>query len=394
MKILGLIVEYNPLHNGHIHHLKQSKKLVEPDITIAVMSGHFTQRGEPACTTKWLRTSLALASDIDLIIELPYAYSNQSADLFATGAISILNHLGATHIVFGSESGDIKELTNLAHLLDDPEFQGSVKKGLARGISLPAAHALANPALTGSNNTLAIQYIRAIKKLGAIIIPLTICRNIDYNEQQPTHATITSATSIRNLINADLDYQSYVPQKLTDPYIKFQNWNNHYKFLRHKLLTISSGELFAIHDMIEGIENRLISSARLCSNWEDFLARVATKRYTKTRIQRICANVLTGFTKSDMKNWNLHDGAPYVRILGFNEKGSTYLRQAKGSIRVPIYSIFAQNAHPMLKHEQKVTSAYASVYYAEYATKIIQQEYQNKPVIANPIIVSDSTLPR
>ena len=382
MKVLGLIVEYNPLHNGHVHHINESKKLVNPDITIAVMSGHFTQRGEPACTTKWNRTALALASDIDLVVELPYAYSNQAADLFAIGAISILKHLGATHVVFGSESGDISELTKLAQLLDNPGFKESVKKGLTQGLSLPSAHAQANSALKGSNNTLGIQYIRAIGQLKANITPLTIPRHAsNYNDQHPTHDKITSATAIRNMIDIDIDYSSYVPTEMDDPHIKLQNWHNHYKFLRHKLLTTPASQLEKIHDMKEGIENRLITAAMLSSNFTDFIKNVSTKRYTNTRIQRICANVLTGLTKEDIKNWELPTGASYVRILGFNKKGATYLKQLKKNIEVPVYSTFEKNAHPMLKHEQKVTAAYASVYEASHMNKVIKIEYAGKPVM-------------
>ena len=386
MKILGLIVEYNPLHNGHVYHITMSKKKVKPDITIAVMSGHFMQRGEPACTTKWNRAEFAIANGIDLVIELPYAYSNQAADLFAIGAVSILKHLGATHLVFGSELGSIDVLIELAKLMEQQDFQESVKAKLAKGFSVPASYAQVNLKLTGSNNTLGIQYIRAIKKLGVNIIPLTIKRYAgNYNDQQPTHDRITSATAIRNMIRENVDYLSYVPQEMNDDYVKLQNWNQHYKFLRHKLLTIAPGELEKIHDMVEGIENRLISSAIGSSNFNEFLEAVGTKRYTNTRIQRICANVLTGTLKKDIESWNLQQGVPYVRLLGFNEKGSTYLRRIKKKIDVPIYSTFGRDVHPMLGHELKVTAAYASVYRSCYATEIIKKEYAGKPFISKDI---------
>jgi len=382
MKVLGLIVEYNPLHNGHMYHITESKRIVNPDVTIAVMSGHFMQRGEPACTTKWNRTELALANGIDLVIELPYAYSNQAADLFAIGAVSILKHLSATHLVFGSESGDIEALTELAQLMDDARFQESVKKELAKGFSLPSAYAQVNPELTGSNNTLGIQYIRAIKKLAAGIIPLTIKRYAsDYNDQLPTDDKITSATAIRKMIDENIDYSSYVPQEIDDEHMHLQNWNQHYKFLRHKLLTTAPSELEKIHDMVEGIENRLVSAAMECSSFTNFMQTVGTKRYTNTRIQRICANVLTSLTKQDIANWNLRGGVSYIRILGFNEKGAAYLRQVKKKIAIPIYSTFEKNGYPMLKHEQKVTAAYAGVYDATDATEIMKKEYAEKPIM-------------
>ena len=382
VKVLGLIVEYNPLHNGHVHHIVESKKIVNPDVIIAVMSGHFMQRGVPACTTKWTRARLAIATGIDLVVELPYAYSNQAADLFATGAVSILKHLAATHLVFGSESGDIEALTKLAHSLDDAHFQESVKEGLAEGFSLPAAYGRVNPALTGSNNTLGIQYVRAIQKLSAKIIPLTIKRYASqYNDQLPMDDKIASATAIRRMINEDIDYLSYVPMPINDKHMKLQNWEHHYKFLRHKLLTTAPAELEKNHDMVEGIENRLIAAAMECSNFAEFIKAVGTKRYTNTRIQRICANVLTGMMKQDIANWTLQAGAPYVRVLGFNEKGAAYLKLIKKDVEVPIYSTFGKDVHPMLKHEQKATAAYASVYGARYATGIMKNEYANRPVM-------------
>ncbi|MCL1989502.1 MAG: nucleotidyltransferase [Defluviitaleaceae bacterium] len=382
MNILGLIVEYNPLHNGHVHHIKESKKLVHPDVTIAVMSGHFTQRGEPTCTTKWNRTELALANGIDLIIELPYAYSNQSADLFATGAVSILNHLFATHLVFGSEHGDINTLITLADVMDHADIQEKVKKGLTQGLSLPTAYAQANPALTGANNTLGIQYIRAIQKMRAPITSFTIKRYAsDYHDRQPTHPHLTSATAIRQMMNEDIDYSPYVPLPINDPHVTLQNWHQHYKFLRHKLLTKSPQELEKIHDMVEGIENRLASAAKIADHFLDFMRTVETKRYTQTRIQRICTNILTETTKADIASWQVQKGVPYIRPLGFNKKGSAYLKQIKEKIEIPIYSTFKKDAHPMLKHEQKVTAAYASVYEARYATEVMKKEYANKPII-------------
>jgi len=384
MKVLGLIVEYNPLHNGHVHHIAMSKKIVNPDVTIAVMSGHFMQRGEPACTTKWNRADLAIVNGVDLVIELPYAYSNQAADLFALGAVSILKHLFATHLVFGSELGDINALIELAECMDNVNFQESVKKELAKGLSLPSAYAQVNPELTGSNNTLAIQYIRAIQQLSAHILPLTIKRyGSHYNDQLPTNETITSATAIRKMINEHVDYFDYVPMTIDDNNMKLQNWHQHYQFLRHKLLTTASLDLEKIHDMVEGIENRLVAAAMNCSNFTDFIQSVGTKRYTNTRIQRICANVLTGLTKQNVANWQLQKGSPYIRILGFNEKGAAYLREIKKKTTVPIYSTFVKNAHPMLKHELKVTAAYTSVYDPNDATEIIKSEYTARPVISS-----------
>lgn len=381
MNCLGLIVEYNPLHHGHLHHLNESRKLVHPDVTIAVMSGHFMQRGEPACTNKWDRAGFALKNGINLVVELPYAFSNQSADFFATGAISILNHLQATHIVFGSESGEIESLSALASQMTSLEVQGNIKKNMAVGLSLPAAFSLMNAELSGPNNTLGIHYIRAIEALQANIIPLTIPRFAsDYHEEAPTHRKITSATAIRRMIDRGADYTPYTPVQLNDG-VKLQNWEHHYPFLRHKLLTTGSEELEKVHDMVEGVENRFISAARACSTFTQFLGVVSTKRYTRTRIQRICANVITGTRSEMIAGWHLLDGTPYIRILGFDEQGSAYLKKIKKQIEIPIYSTFGRRVHSMMKHEQSVTAAYASVYPNEQATNLMKKEFSSKPII-------------
>ena len=382
MRVLGLIVEYNPLHNGHVHHINESKKLVNPDVTIAVMSGHFMQRGEPACTTKWNRAKLALDTGIDLVVELPFAYSNQSADIFAHGAVSILHHLNATHLVFGSESGEIEELTKLADIIDNQNINKDVNKKIKEGFSLPKALAAANPDFKGSNNTLGIQYIRAVRHLKSAMVPLTISREFaDYNDIIPTDEKVTSATAIRKMIDKGIDYSQYVPIQIEDAHIRLQNWDTHYKFLRHKLLTSQMEDLNLIHDMVEGIEYRLVDSARTSGNWEEFVSQVKTKRYTRTRIQRICVNVLTGLTKKQIVEWNLRKCAPYIRILGFNKTGSSYLKQIKDDVEIPVYSNFAKKSHPMMQHEIIVTAAWCSVYQPEYITEILKRETAGKPIM-------------
>ncbi|MCL2559232.1 MAG: nucleotidyltransferase [Turicibacter sp.] len=382
MNVLGLIVEHNPLHNGHIHHINESKKLVNPDVTIAVMSGHFMQRGEPAITNKWHRAAFALEYGIDLVVELPYAFSNQSADLFATGAISLLAHLQATHVVFGSEAGSIEELTDLAALMARPDMQAKIKENMAAGLSLPAAFAWEQPGLSGPNNTLGIQYINAIKALGRAMIPLTIPRFASgYHDLAPTHDRVTSATAIREMLHRGVDVAAYTPIELADAHLSRQNWAHHYPFLRHKLLTATPATLAEIHDMVEGIENRLIRAAASAETFSAFMETVGTKRYTKTRVQRICANVLTGLTKAMVAEWQLSDGVPYVRILGLNEAGAGYLRAVKKGMAVPVYSTFGKGVHAMLQHELRVTASYASVYPGDEMTALMKREYTSKPVM-------------
>ena len=388
MKALGLIVEYNPFHNGHLHHLQASISLTKPDVVVAVMSGHFTQRGEPTIVNKWKRAEMALSAGIDLVIELPYAFGVRAADTFAKGSVSILNALGVEELVFGSESAVLKDLIELENASRSDEFQMQVHEYLKKGMSLPKAHALVDARLEqrAPNNTLGIQYLRAIREFDSNMTPHTIARKgASYNDETPSDTHIASATAVRRLIEAGKEYDAYVPDDIhsllrADEFVGIQSWENHFVVLKQKILTLGTDELEKIHDMIEGLEHRFYSVAMKSSNFKDFLRNILTKRYTKTRIQRICANILTHTTQAKISVWQLDKGTPYVRVLGFSEKGRNYLRHIKDDVQIPIYSTFGKSVHPMLRHEQSVTAAYASVLPEPHATKLLQDEYKKIPI--------------
>lgn len=212
LKAVGLVVEYNPFHNGHLYHLEASKTASEADAVIAVMSGNFLQRGEPALVSKWARTKMALKQGADLVIELPYAYATQKAETFADGAISILEALGCSSVCFGSENGEISPFLETAELLNShhAEYQQLVKQFMKEGMSYPSAQTSAFLALeTDSrpldlslpNNILGFQYVRAIQKQKASIRPLTIKRTAaGYHDEDFNSSPIASATSIRKAL--------------------------------------------------------------------------------------------------------------------------------------------------------------------------------------------------
>ncbi len=222
MKVAGLIVEYNPFHNGHLYHLEQSKKLTGADCIVCIMSGNFIQRGEPALVNKWARAKMALLSGADLVIELPLVYAMSSAEFFAYGAVSILNSLNIVdYLCFGSESGSIDELDNIADILvwEPQAYKELLKNHINKGISFPSARqkALADylnigsaslNILSESNNILAVEYLKALKRTESQITPVTIKRiNNTYNTCDLT-GNISSATAIRrnffNLIGAQI----------------------------------------------------------------------------------------------------------------------------------------------------------------------------------------------
>ncbi|MGL4338786.1 MAG: nucleotidyltransferase, partial [Turicibacter sp.] len=391
----GLIVEYNPFHNGHLYHLEESKQQTNADVIVVVMSGHFTQRGEPAVLNKWERTKMALLNGADLVIELPYVYSCQHADLFAKGSVSILTHLNVFELVFGSESGNIDELSQLETLTNTKDFQNRLKNYLNQGYSLPNANKLVLEELqqdtsiaTLPNNTLGLYYMRAINQLNSSIIPGTVLRlHSQYNETNPNHHHIASATSVRNLRENQSPYSSYVPEtveKILDEHTAktgvFHTWEAYFPFLKQKILTLTPTHLKLIHDVEEGIENRLYGAMLKSSNFSEFMSHVKTKRYTSTRIQRICCHILTHTTKSFISEMDLNTGAPYVRILGTTNVGRQYLKSIKKDISVPIYSKFDSNGHKALKHEQSVTAAYSAILPEPYCTELNKREFSQFPL--------------
>ncbi|MCL1950619.1 MAG: nucleotidyltransferase [Turicibacter sp.] len=392
MKALGLIVEYNPFHNGHLHHLIESKKKSGADTVIAVMSGQFTQRGEPAIADKWSRAKMALDQGIDLVVELPYAYGVQQGEIFARGAVSILSHLQVECLVFGSESGNISQLCGLENLTASHEFQEKLRQYVDLGYNVPRAQsmALAQMGTYGEmdqlpNNTLGIQYIRANRELGYPMEVDTIPRlHSHYQEQAPSHQSITSATAIRNLLAAKAPVHDFIPETVL---AKLEadgavlSWEPYFQALRQNILTLGIEGLRKIHDMKEGLENRFYENALRAMDFEEFLGLVKTKRYTRTRLQRICAHILTGTTQEFINNIGLERPVPYVRILGMSTSGRIYLNRVKKTMPVPLMSKFSASAHPILKHEQKVTAAYGFALGSRAWTRLNVDEFTRFPLL-------------
>ena len=395
MKATGLIVEYNPFHNGHLYHLTKSIQQSNADVLIVVMSGHFTQRGEPTIINKWERAKMALLNGADLVIELPYVYSCQSADLFAKGAVSILTHLHVNELIFGSESGNIDELIHLDALTQRDDFKKLLHQQLKKGLSLPKASAVTfdqfklNQSLaTSPNNTLGLYYLKAIRELHSPIKAGTITRiHSDYRDLSPTHQTISSATSIRNLREQGQSIEAFVPanvaqllEKHYDLTKTYLTWETYFPFLKQKILTLTPKGLVTIHDIEEGIENRLYKAMLKSSTFEEFMAQVKTKCYTRTRIQRMCANILTQTEKKWVHDLQLTNGVPYLRLLGATANGKRYLKTIKKDLSIPLYSKFESKGHPILKHEQAVTAAYSAVLPEPFCTQLNEAEYSTFPL--------------
>ena len=344
-KVLGIIAEYNPFHNGHLYHLNKSKQLTNADYTIAIISGNFTQRGDTSIINKWDKTEAILENGVDLVIELPLVYSISSAENFADGAIKILDSLGVVdYVSFGCETTDIDCLNNISNtLFNEPEeYKKILNQELSNGISYPKARQIAiekylnisSDALSMPNNILAIEYLKALKKYKSSISPIFIKR-IDngYNDTEYKN-NIASATAIRNIIKENRidELKNLVPNnsysilynaiKQNATVIDLSCFE---KEIIYTLRKMSIDEISNLSDVSEGLEFSIKKSTNSCSNLNDLLNSIKSKRYTKTRLQRILLYSLLDITKKDIELSK--KVLPYIRVLGFNDNGKELISE-------------------------------------------------------------------
>ncbi len=368
-KILGIIAEYNPFHNGHLYHLETSKKLTNCDFSVGIISGNFTQRGSTSIIDKWSKTKMAIQNGIDLVIELPVLYSISSAENFADGAVKILNSLGIVdYLSFGSETSDIEILENIANILyNEPnKYKNLLSDELNKGLSFPKARENAllgyikndnllkndkldfeeyKKALSSPNNILGIEYLKALKKYNSSIQPVCISRfATNYNSTDLSKSNnstsncnmencnlqnFASATAIRKLVkNKDFNtIKSVIPEKsysilincLTNGNI-VPDLNCFEKEIIYTLRKMNIEEIANLPDVSEGLEYSIKKAANSCNTLNGFLDIVKSKRYTITRLQRILLYALLNISKEDMQLSKKIE-KPYIRILGFNDNG-------------------------------------------------------------------------
>lgn len=387
MKILGIVAEYNPFHNGHLYHIEKSKEITGADAVIAVMSGNFVQRGEPAIVDKYARAEMAVRNGVDVVFELPFCYAVNSADNFAKGSIRLLDSLGCVdYLSFGSESGSIEEIDKVADFLaiETDEFKEALKEGLDKGDSYPKARFNAllrinkrNPELLkGSNNILGIEYLRYLKMCGSGIKPVTIKREGQgYNESVycADDYKFASATAIREMIHGNVEnsiLDEVIPPSVCDVLADINSdvkvkLNDIFDNLRYKIISSSTDELAEIFAVTEGMENRLISAARFTNDIDSLIEESISKRYTGTRVRRMLVQTLVGLKRKDF-NFVDEEKAMYGRILGFSEKGAGIIKNIKNSdgCRIPIITninkeILESDAQNMLlRYDLKATDIY------------------------------------
>lgn len=357
MEKIGIICEYNPFHNGHIYHLEKIKELYPDSLIVLVMSSSFTQRGEISILNKWEKTEIALTYGIDLVIELPFEFATQGADLFAKGAISLLNLLQVEKIIFGSESNNPSELIELAKIqLYHKDYDTLVKKHLKTKENYPTAMALAIHDITEKtislpNDILGLSYTKEIIRQNANIEIITIQRTNNYHNTELNHS-IVSASAIRKNLK-DENIEKYIPP-LTYQYLKEKQENNNY-FSMLKFKIISEGEEISKYQTVdEGIHNRILKYIEDCSTLEELTEKIKSKRYTYNKLNRMFTHILCGFTKEEAKNIKIN----YIRVLGFNPKGINHLNKIKKEITVPIITNLKKKYEPLLKREIKIDKIY------------------------------------
>lgn len=360
-KILAIICEYNPFHNGHLHQLNESIKLVKPDYVVCIMSGNFVERGNTALINKWARTEMALNSGVDMVIELPTIYSISSAENFASGAIKILNSFNLdTVLSFGSECGDIAILNKFAEILykEPTEYVTMLNHELSKGLSFPKARENAmllyindirNSAnvLSGSNNILALEYLKQIMKTGNKISPITVKRiGTEYNSLSQSN-NIASATAIREMLIQKKPVKDFMPNS-SYTILKEELGNGRYvldisqfeKQIIYKLRCMSIEQIANLPDVSEGLEYKIKDAANSCNTLETLMLMIKSKRYTMTRINRILLYALLNITKQDYIN--SQKISPYIRVLGMSENGKLLLSELSRNRKLNIITSVKQ----------------------------------------------------
>lgn len=414
MKAVGLVTEYNPFHNGHLYHLNKAMELTGADISVAVMSGDFVQRGEPAVLDKYTRTSMALNSGVNLVVELPVNYAVSSAESFAAGALKALDYIKADSIAFGSESGDIERLSKLAHILCDNEdtLYKEISKYTANGISYAAARQKVvekltdkdtAAMLTSSNNILAVEYLKAIIKNNYAIKPYTVQRQGDSYNDTDIRSEYASATALRENLKAD-NISKYIPVKAG--LILSSNTNYIYpdditEALFTRLLDILfassydknvfienvmqypdvskeiAGRLYkSAMDMItrtvpqgaESKDNGAFSFGSLCEH-------IKTKEVPLSRIKRALVRIILGL---DKKHMGKYANEPYIRVLGFDKKGQEYLSYIRKTVEVPLITKTADYKE-MLLDDIHAANIYNMIVAGKYGVKELG-DYVRGPV--------------
>ena len=344
---IGIIAEFNPLHYGHIYLIDKAKEMYPNDPIIVVLGGNILQRGNLSIIEKYDKTKIALNNKVDLVVELPYPFATQSADVFAKGSVQILNELKVDKLIFGSEEGNIDKFINVANTqINNKEYDILVKEYLDKGNNYPtsmnkALKDLIDIEIDKPNDLLALSYIKEIIKNNYKIEPITIKRTNNYHSKELEE--ISSASSIREALKKNIDISNYIPKDEIN-YLKIDYEDKLFNLLKYKIL---SEEDLSIYNLVdEGIDNKIKEEIVKSKTIDELINNIKSKRYTYNRIERILSFILFNY-KKEKNNTNLN----YIRVLGFNNKGQSYLNKIKKDITIPVITTITKDNYNLIKDD-------------------------------------------
>lgn len=388
MKTLGIITEYNPFHKGHAYMIEEAKRKAGADRVVVVMSGSFVQRGEPAIFDKWTRTEAALLNGVDLVLELPVLFAAANAETFARAAVRILEESGIVDVLcFGSEIGNLYSLQEAAKVManETEEFQRLLKEQLDEGLSYPAARAKAletvshinSQILSRPNDILGLEYLKALDYYSCSMEPMTIRREGDYNSPSLTEG-FASAAAIRKALaeGRSTEAMTQLPENTHDLYNKALSlgtapvfWEELAPALHYKLRTTSAEDIKEMAEVVEGLENRILHSIDSCYEIKDIMDFIKTKRYTRTKIQRILLHILLDIKEKEVAYFLNLPKMPYIRVLGFQKERSDILADLTENARCPVLTnlkkapdILNEDGLALLALEKTATDLHALAY--------------------------------
>lgn len=396
---VGIVAEYNPLHNGHIYQIQQSRLLSGAQGVIIVMSSHFVQRGEPAFLDKWTRTEMALRAGADLVIELPTVYSCHNAGVFANAAIDILKHTGIVQSVsFGMETPTLLVNTISDILIQEPEpFKFLLRSFLNTGLSFVEARAKAleklvpgaESFLTRPNNSLALSYVKRIRESGYPMDIIPVKRiSSDYHEKN-IQGTISSATSIRKATReGQIETASLsMPSQVRDIFIRnvmsgrcFLSTDILWRILKTTILRSDSVDLCRYAEISEGMEHLLKKTAPSAINWESFVNSCISKRYPRGRVQRNLIHILLGIDHWENRSFQ-RIGPPYIRIMGANQKGKVMIRKMRHTASVPVITRASAPFSPYSRKIMDLEHTASAIWESLIESPLIEHEKKSIPLM-------------
>ncbi len=360
---VGVIAEYNPFHNGHLYHLNQIKRKFPNCILILILIGNFTQRGDVSVINKWDKTKIALSYGYDLVVELPFNLATSSANIYAKGAIDLLNYLDCNYLIFGSETNNVDLFKKIANITENNQsYNDKIKSYLKKGFKYPKACSLAledisNIIIDKPNDVLALEYVRNIINTKSKIIPISIKRENNYHSQD-TNNSIVSATAIRKNLDDIEKIKNTLPEVSLEK-IKKISLNDYFKYIKYEI--ISNDNLNKILDVDEGIENKLKKEIEKANDVDDLIMKVKSKRYSYNKVKRMILHILTKTEK------NYDKEIKYIRVLGLSDKGKIVLKEIKKKIDIPVITKFKKEYESLFKDDFKAAKIYSLI--ADYDIK-------------------------